>query len=162
VYYIIFSTRESVIRRSYVCSAFASPSRVDISILTNPPTQWHPPPPVRSVSSAFHRQYGCSRCVHGKRETGAKREKLVLGFSLRSGLKILLLFARYPSRLLSPHLSFRSFSLSLPLRSFLLAFSGSPFHALTSLAVQSTPSVPRLHQTVALAINKKKKRKKKK
>lgn len=86
------------------------------------------PPSVRPVSSAFHRQYGCSRCVYGKRETGAKREKLVLGSSLRSRLKILL-FARYPSPVV-PLFSPRSFSLPLSLRSFLLAFSGSPLCSL--------------------------------
>lgn len=102
-------------------SAFVSSLAVDISILTNPPTQWHLPSPVRSVSSAFHCQYGCSRCVYGKRETRAKREKLVLGFSLRSGLKILLLFATppvFPPSFLFPIFLPSSFAPFLPPRFF--------------------------------------------
>lgn len=84
-------------------------------------------------------------------------------FSLRSRLKILLLFARYPSRLLRVLFSALSFSLPLfhfvPSSSLFLDLRSTRF---TSLAVQSTPSVPRLHPNHrSLAINKKRKKKEK-
>lgn len=138
----------------YVCTPFS----INISILTNPPTQWHPLPPIRPVSFAFHRQYGCSRCVYGKRETGAKREELVLGSSLRSRLKILL-FARYPSRLsalFSALFLSSSFTSFLPPRFFWISVPRA--YLARNPADPLCPSLAPNRRS--LAINKKRKKKK--
>lgn len=70
-----------------------------IPILTNPLTM-APFPPLFPLlaSSAFHRQYGCSRCIREKRNGSKGREEL--GF-LGSGLKIHLLLPRPCPRILT-------------------------------------------------------------
>lgn len=150
-YYIIFfrAARESVIRRSY--SAFALPLPVKILILTNPSTQWHPLPPPSVFRFFFLLLFtvnmGAAGVCMGK-EKREQNERSSCSASLSDRAK-----NTPPLRALSLPSSrplLRSFSLPLSTRSFLLAFSGSPLHTLTSLAVQSTPSVPRMHQTVAL------------
>lgn len=121
-----------------------------------------PPSPPSFLSLLlllFHRQYGCSRCIREKRNGSKTREARLS----RSGLKILLPFARFSPLVFSS--SSRSFSPALFCRSFLLAFSGS-LHSTRYLALQSSslslslsPALSRAcNQTVALAINKKRKK----
>lgn len=145
-----------MIRRSY--SAFALP--VEILILTNPSTQWHPLPSPSVFRFFFLLLFtvnmGAAGVCMGK-EKREQNERSSCSASLSDRAK-----NTPPLRALSlpSSSSPRSFSLPLSTRSFLLAFSRSPLHTLTSLAVDSLCSSHAPNRR-SLAINKKRKKKRK-
>lgn len=139
-----------MIRRSHDASSRRSLAK--IPILTNPLT-------IAPFPSSFPLpRFFCFspsiwvQPVYTGKEKREQKERRELG-SLGSGLKIHLLFARFSPRILT---LFTMLFLSLFLSSFLPSrfFWISTPHANLARSPVATPSIPHLHQTVALTINK--------
>lgn len=121
-----------------------------IPILTNPLTMApFPSSLLVPASPAFHRQYGCSRCIREKRNGSKGKEEL--GF-LGSGLKIHLLLARLSPRILTLFtMLFLSFSFIVTSFSLFLDLYTARYFACSPVDSLYPSLVPR---AVALTINK--------